>query len=264
MNKQRNYKTQRGAVLITVMVFMVVLMLLASGVTNYFLTSEDREVEGLLADVRTYWAEIGHVNYMLSRLAASGLCGQTGNSDTTTNLNANKYCGGTGLVDDDDPAISSRTTKSPAGSLQSYLDGDPTPTTGAGRSEIQSGGLYTNPGKRQWFYPQYTDVTSNYSISVQAVVRDHLDINDYELRVDVSVVGSGTAPAAYSLKDQPNGITVGFCVVDSQKVISGPLTGAYDNRGCGTGDATASSDKSKEGTAMIEFIMRNNDPGTIK
>jgi len=254
---------QRGAVLVTVMVFMLILMAMASGLVNYFLTSEANEVESLLVDVRAYWAQIGHVNYMLSRAAASGVCGT---NDNTTN-NTDYYCG----PNDDDntrtnPPFTTRTTKSPAGSLQSYLDGD------SGRLEIHNrradgssgSSSLIDPGSRQWFYPQYSNKSSQYYITVSAVVRDHGTATDGRLRVDVSVVASGTVPVINGLENRADRLTVGFCVNDNKKISSSTQPLTYTYTGCTSGTDASDATKSppytatgQEGLAYIQFVMRN-------
>ncbi|HRJ60204.1 MAG TPA: hypothetical protein PKZ99_03395, partial [Azospirillaceae bacterium] len=140
---------QRGAVLITVMVFMAFMMLFGAGFINHVLTSESDEVERLLADTRAYWAMNGHLNYMLSRAAFQGLCaaGLKG-ADQTTNAAAactteNTDDGATtGTYPSNYP---SRTANTRVGSLQDYLDGT---------NEIQVNGSINAPGRLYWYYPQ--------------------------------------------------------------------------------------------------------------
>ena len=197
---------QRGAVLLVVMLLMVVLMLIAAGLSNYFLTSEDQAVENLLIDVRTYWAQMGHVYYVLSRTGGQGVCGSLDNS---TN-NQKYYCGTTSTsapTDDDSNGtcdssgscgkISSESTayaksdvftnsytplsftgrpsnnNTPASSLQKYsveldtLD----------KLASSSAPTVIDPGSRRWTFPQdntygESNVTTDYYITLRSVVRD--------------------------------------------------------------------------------------------
>lgn len=76
MSRRRSHR-QRGSVLITIMVVMMVTMLLASTLINHFAVQEARAIEQQLADIRAYWAMMGHVNYALSRASNkhNSLCG---------------------------------------------------------------------------------------------------------------------------------------------------------------------------------------------
>ncbi|PCI40837.1 MAG: hypothetical protein COB46_05915 [Rhodospirillaceae bacterium] len=70
-------KHQRGAVLISIMVVMMVSMLTASTLVNHFGVSEHLEIERQLAEIRAHWAMRGAVTYARSRTRASDttLCG---------------------------------------------------------------------------------------------------------------------------------------------------------------------------------------------
>ena len=268
---------QRGAVLLTVMIIMAVIMLMAATLIDYFLASEASEVEASLVDVRTYWAMMGHVNYMLSRVGGQGLCGITDNVADMANNNATYYCGGnTPSTDDyaanDDPnqvfpfSRGSSPTAYPAGSLQSYLDGDA--TLSVPRVEIQNrdyqGGTTTPsfayPGSRRWVYPQQLNQSSDdinpYYLTIQALVRDHGVNNDLDLRIDMSIIDSGSMPSLFDLKDRSDRLTVGFCVVDSSLTNPGdsynPTANPYISRGCNVSGGT-----SQEGITKIQFLMRN-------
>lgn len=83
MSRRRSHR-QRGSVLITIMVVMMVTMLLASTLINHFAVQEARAIEQQLADIRAYWAMMGHVNYALSRASN----------------NHNSLCGGVTCADD--------------------------------------------------------------------------------------------------------------------------------------------------------------------
>ncbi len=201
---------QRGAVLLTVMVIMAIIMLMAGTLTNYFLTSEENEVEASLVDVRTYWAMMGHVNYMFSRVGGQGLCGDTDNTNSS-HSNTDYFCGmstgtaaswaskcdqnNTPIACFDDAAVNTSLpftatnnafpavspTGYPARSLQSYLDGDATLTPKRVEIQLDSQGnapTFASPGFRRWVYPQQTNVSATdtanpYFITIQALVRDH-------------------------------------------------------------------------------------------
>jgi len=64
---RRRAHSQRGAILITIMVVMMVTMLMASTLINHFAVQEAGAIEQQLADIRANWAMMGHVNYALSR-----------------------------------------------------------------------------------------------------------------------------------------------------------------------------------------------------
>ena len=259
-NQIQKAKNQRGAVLLSVMVITVVLMLLASTLINYFLTSEAAEIENSLIDVRTYWAMMGQTTYMMSRAGGQGLCGP-GNPLAT---NATAYCT---AGDDFDPSLVppfttrvDATPTSPAESLQKYLDSEIQTRDYAGTLTAHT---IVNPGSRRWVYPQEidhtasasstvgTDATNPYFITVAGVVSDHLATGDGNLRIDLSVVDTGTVPALYGLKDRVDRLTVGFCVVDSQQNTDGVR---FDNKGCGVATPSATH---KEGMTNIQFLLRN-------
>ncbi|PHS79506.1 MAG: hypothetical protein COB59_01550 [Rhodospirillaceae bacterium] len=70
-------KHQRGAVLISIMVVMMISLLTASTLVNHFGVSEHLEIERQLAEIRAHWAMRGGVTYARSRSRASDttLCG---------------------------------------------------------------------------------------------------------------------------------------------------------------------------------------------
>lgn len=249
----RRKENQSGAVLVVVMVVTVIVMLVASTVVNHYYTNEALEVEQSLADVRVYWASMGHLNYALSRAATDGLCGATSKSSGML-TNQGAYCDevvGTYPDGRDDefaatstspgPPFTHRTEHSRAGSIQDYLDGG---------DELHSGGTIENPGSYEWIFPTRTSVDSNYRMNITGLVRDRDNsTEDGGLRIDFKVdVGEAPVPALASFLEQHEGVTIAFCVED-QKDVGTASVPSYTSLGkCGT--ATA------EGESRIQFIRR--------
>ncbi|KAA0571166.1 hypothetical protein [Azospirillum sp. Sh1] len=237
---------------------MALLMLFATTLINHLLVSEAEEVESLLAETRVYWAMNGHLNYMLSRASAQGLCAN-GEKKSTLALNQADACtaenDGTGSY----PSYSGRNKYSRVGSLQDYLDGS---------GELQQSGTIDNPGSLVWYYPQNANATNigttalndtnvtndanKYHFSIRGVVSD-LEIpngsntNDGQLRVDfevTDVTDSTTLPVLRNIADRVGRLTVGFCVLDQTGGSPPPA-------------ATSCATTKDEGSSLIQFIQRN-------
>ena len=65
-------RRERGNILISVMVLMLLAMLLASALVEHFAVTEARDVEESLARVRSYWALSGMTDHALSRARGAG------------------------------------------------------------------------------------------------------------------------------------------------------------------------------------------------
>lgn len=253
MIRARRNDHQRGAVLLTVMVIMAVVMLMAGTLTNYFLTSEARDVETSLSNVRIYWAMMGHVSYMLSRAGGTGVCGQAGSSSTTA-YSSSTTAYSCLLGKDDDATANTQSVNPPtgratvtpwslAGTMQSYAEELANmDVTGTSQASFAWSAINA-PQTRRWVYPQQTNYSTigasdKYYITLKAVVRDHglnatqTATTDQRLRVDLSVIRPNTtdnvAGDIYDLADRSDRLTVGFCVVDS--INNGD--GTYNYKGC--------------------------------
>lgn len=262
---------QQGSVLVAVMVFMALLMLFATTLINHLLVSEAEEVESLLAETRVYWAMNGHLNYMLSRAAAQGLCAdETKNSELANNRVVACTNTDTGSPSDvDHNSFTNRTRDSLVGSLQDYLDG-----TG----ELQQNGSIDTPGELIWYFPQNANATNDgvtalnatnvansanqYHFSIRGVVdkRNSSSIvvpPDGQMRIDLKVVNSATIPANDSapvlrnIEDRVGRLTVGFCIIDEANQNGSPAPTTATST-CFSGPPTPT-----EGTSRIQFIQRN-------
>lgn len=260
---------QRGAVLITVMVFMAFIMLFGSVFINHVLTGENDEVERLLADTRAYWAMNGHLNYMLSRAAYQGLCADA-LKQTTQALNAASPCTAAASDDGATPGVyptnyPARTSNTRVGALQDYLDGT---------NEIQVNGSINAPGRMYWYYPQNAtdageqfsptspkaaNAAKPYQFAVRAVVDERRNSAgatpfDGQIRVDFEVLSAadgaavGSAPAVRDLGHRVGRLTVGLCVVDAEN--TGTVVRTADTANC-------PSSLVVDGAAVIQFIQRN-------
>lgn len=257
MTRRSARDQQGGFTLVAVMVFMALLMMFGATFINHVMTTEESEVEGLLADSRAYWAMMGHYNYMVSRAANQGLCsaGTKGGDQATNAAGACSAEAFTAGVNDNDSII---------GSLRDYLDGT---------NEIQNGSIDA-PGTLTWFYPQ-NPVTNGeirnvagtypYQFSVTGTVAERFDnngsaANDGQLRLDLSVTSVGAAPVLRGLGDRVQRLTIGFCVVDLKDVDIGG--GAHELQQTGLNATQCLSSKlipaeRVEGESFIQFIQRN-------
>lgn len=275
-------RSQRGSVLVTVMVFMALLLLFAGTFVRHVLVSEEEEVDRLLADTRVYWAMMGHMNYMLSRAGFNGVCGGGAKSraETSDNTNQSLSCTapdyGSDLPTPDLLTLvaTSRSVNTTIGSLQDYLD-----TQDSAHTEIQTNGSLTDPGFLRWYYPQNlttsiqslmatnANTDSRYWFDVRAVVSDRprptgftASEPDGQIRLDMEVGKANTtghvggAGALRDLRDRVGRLTVGLCIVDTEwpdhnappTVVNGTLA-CTQNGGAATAD----------GAAAIQFIQRN-------
>ncbi|MEI8394252.1 MAG: hypothetical protein WCF85_05910 [Rhodospirillaceae bacterium] len=256
----RRLKGQEGAVLPFIMVMMAVLMMIGTGVFQYIVLVEIKEVDASLADVRAYWAMMGHFNYMAIRAGKDGLC--SGSSG---------FCGGNDFSGNG-AKFGSRTltwlggsTDTIGASLQHYLDGN---------SELQMPADLNNPGVHHWYYPLRTDSFSPYWFDVWASVRqrdkeslaplsagatydnnDQLFIMDLELNHG-TVSFSSLSPLA-NIQNRLQRLMIGFCSVDSFNVGI-----AEYKKGCGnpvsdvSSAGTATGRGSVDGQIKIQFIQR--------
>lgn len=67
---EADLERQKGAVLITVMIFSMISMMIIGALVEVFLVQEARAIEQMLTDVRMHWGMRGQMNYALSRAAA--------------------------------------------------------------------------------------------------------------------------------------------------------------------------------------------------
>lgn len=255
---RRARERQQGSVIIAVMVFMALLMLFATTLINHLLVSEADDVESLLAETRVYWAMNGHLNYMLSRAAAQGLCAGGVKKDPPGD-NTTAPCGiensGSGSYES---GFSERNRDNRIGSLQDYLDG---------ANEIQSGGSLNDPGFLTWYYPQNHNTgaidaanplndANPYWFKIRGVVSkrvyaDNSSENDGQVRLDLEATGSPNIPVLRHIGSRFGRLTFGFCVVDgstsSSSTPPNQVTSPFTN--CQTGVP--------QGTSRIQFIQRN-------
>lgn len=263
------YQRQHGSALIAVMVAMMLLMLLGSTLVNHFAVTEAQAVEDNLAEIRSYWAMMGHMNYMLSRASARGLCNATDyqvDSDPNALItNANAYCDGNDFFASSGDTIDlirsglglSTTSRSRVGAMQRYL---------AGTNELQSGSVedLTNSFMR-WRYPTGTNPSlpisqadSNY-IDIRGFVRPrdatnlqptgNQNINsDLLMSLDLEVVSTDTnIPPLRNLGERVRRLTIGFCATDAAAGVDSngnPITVVAP--GCGIA----------EGQSLINFVRR--------
>ena len=69
-----NREKQRGSALIPVMLIGLILTLVLGGLVQNTVYLEQVALENRLAEMRAYWATMGHFRYALSRTAHMGLC----------------------------------------------------------------------------------------------------------------------------------------------------------------------------------------------
>jgi hypothetical protein len=242
--------SQRGNVLVAVMVTLTLVLFLASTLINQFAVSESQAVEDSLSDTRTYWAMMGHLTFMLSRARTAGVCTGVSKLDGAT-LNAPSYCT---LGDTDSSAAVLATVRpgltsaSRIGSMQDYL------------VQLQLNGTIIEPGYMRWRFPTGTDANlalnvadANY-VDIRGIVRprDNADINantnnnDALMSLDLEVMSVDSAiPALKGLRGRFRRMTIGFCVVDQQTNVP---AGIVPTSGCGT----------VEGESRIQFIRRDS------
>jgi len=248
--RRPSLRRQRGNAIVATTLLITVVMALAAGLTNLFLVSEGEQVEDTLSQTRVYWAMYGHLRYMLSRAALGGLCGATKDTLIPAN-NATADCSGTETASGSlgYPATSGRDPTSRDGSLQDYLE----TANGPG---LQNGTI-DHPGNWLWAYPQtlFTadDAGNPLNFSVRGVVQPRRNESDSvigkgEMRLDLEVTGTGTAPAFRYLDSRFGRLTVGFCVVD-QNSATPPTNSA--TAGCVSAAAL-------EGRSRIQFIQREH------
>ena len=71
---KRCLQSQRGNILVPVMLVGLTCTLLMSALINRSVYLEQAAVENRLAETRAYWATMGHLRYALSRALHAGLC----------------------------------------------------------------------------------------------------------------------------------------------------------------------------------------------
>ncbi|MEI6985768.1 MAG: hypothetical protein WCK65_06535 [Rhodospirillaceae bacterium] len=262
----RRFESQEGAVLPFVMVMMMVLMMIGTGVFEYIVLTEVKAVDASLADVRAYWAMMGHFNYMAVRASQGGLCSGTGKYTVadplipnTMGANAATLCGTDFSVDAAAIPRPALTTASIGGSLQDYLDN-------ANELHWEAPvGTIINPGRHRWFYPLRTDTaaTTNFWFDVWASVRprdanslvlngnnnDQFFIMDIELNRNSAALSA--LPAIGGILQRWQRLMIGFCAVDSAQVIPATNPVTYANTGCG-----AAGVANLEGQVRIQFMQR--------
>lgn len=250
---------QRGAVLITVMVVMVLVLLFGVTVANHLTTTEAAAVDDDLVRAQLYWAKIGMVNYGLSRARATGLCCDTTNAVGALEADnqAQFVQSGPGNADVD---------LTIAGYLQGFIRNEP---------------FFDAAGNNtwRWYYPRYTnnptiDDANNATIDVQATVDDRDEdagATTGEVELELHVFEAGTVPIYAELDALPEAnrerLRFGICFYDVQESDTlPPIDGDVDTwttQGCQApvgiptnteGDLT--TNRSDEGHARIQFVMR--------
>lgn len=240
MSKRR----EEGAVLITVMVVSAVVLLFGTAISNHLITSESDAVEEELLKARIYWAEVGHLNYMLSRAAGSGLCD---GADRNARLQSECDAGGADAEADRIAA------------LEGYL------------AEIEVGGATPN-NYRVWRYPSDDLGASQYFFAIGSIVQDRTGagVGDGEYQIDLSLVAgqSGNASVLDGAELREPVLRAGFCVTDqnSWTITSGINPGIADEGGdpSDTGDddqaiiettcVNTAFPSNAEGRSRIQFV----------
>lgn len=169
-----------GAVLITVMVVMAMVLLFGTSIANHLLTTEADAVEEELVKARVYWAMMGHLNYMLSRARGEGLCGSDLSDALTTECSA----------DDGDEA----TANSRIQVLASY------------ENEIND----ATQTYRTWTFD------TQYFFRISGTVQNRLAPNDGLMFINLAISAGppNIAPAVAGLDNRHPDLRVGLCVVD--------------------------------------------------
>ena len=75
---KRSLQSQRGSILVPVMLVGLTCTLMMSALINRSVYLEQAAVENRLAETRAYWATMGHFRYALSRARHAGLCADSG------------------------------------------------------------------------------------------------------------------------------------------------------------------------------------------
>lgn len=63
---------QRGVVLVAIMAVLFVTLMIASSLINHFVVKESEAIERNLVGVQAYWAQVGQLDYTLSRAMHDG------------------------------------------------------------------------------------------------------------------------------------------------------------------------------------------------
>jgi len=269
---------QRGNVMLSVMVISAILMAIGATLYNSYIVGEADSVEKSLLEVRTYWAMMGHANYMIGRVGAQGVCPRA----TTDTINTTSVAGGdcTNSADDDPtdneksaPPFGGRAHRydSRVASMQYYLEGDST------KPELHDQGArsLSSPGARRWYYPQdmFDDLANsgnNYHLDITSVVTDitsgtkTFPNGDGRMRLDLSVKAVGSVPVLLNLENRLPSLTVGFCVYDQYGINDNgtladlsddvPLSRTASSK-CGPNPSVITTPK--EGRAFVQFIEWN-------
>src|ERR1700681_1230066 len=83
---KRVLQSQRGNILVPVMLVGLTCTLLMSALINRSVYLEQAAVENRLAESRAYWATMGHFRYALSRARHAGLCPDSGGCNPNQNI----------------------------------------------------------------------------------------------------------------------------------------------------------------------------------
>ena len=83
---KRGLQSQRGNILVPVMLVGLTCTLMMSALINRSVYLEQAAVENRLAETRAYWATMGHFRYALSRARHAGLCPDSGGCIPTQNI----------------------------------------------------------------------------------------------------------------------------------------------------------------------------------
>jgi hypothetical protein len=81
-----NRARQRGNILIPVMLIGIICTLVMSALINREVYLEQAAVENRLAEIRAYWATMGHFRYAISRMRRAGLCPDSAGCGATQNI----------------------------------------------------------------------------------------------------------------------------------------------------------------------------------
>lgn len=92
VRREKRLKNQ-GSALVTIIVIMLVIMGIVSALVEHLVVNEVNAVEESLARVRAYWAMVGQVNYILSRVRYEGSQGKGFIDASGKALDATKLAG---------------------------------------------------------------------------------------------------------------------------------------------------------------------------
>lgn len=86
-------RNQQGSILLPVSLIGLAITLTLSAFMNHALFLEQSAVENRLAEIRSYWAVMGHFRYALSRTRYAGLCPDDGGCKPNDSYSDNQKAG---------------------------------------------------------------------------------------------------------------------------------------------------------------------------